>query len=153
MFLHSASFVKGRIICIEIAFAFIRFLSNRNCLAESLIMYDFSFTQEFYRLNNIRIIYKAQNIIVCQSRLLFCCKVLVQIRKHISGNLECACRKWHTGSCLRIYSCCMVNKVSVKSTALYFLRRQISCQLIKNGGYYFHVSKLFCTQRSIGNVP
>lgn len=61
--------VKARIKGIEIlAVKTIRSKPER--FAEALIMYHFTGTQEFKRLNNIGIVYKPQQIVVCHTRLL-----------------------------------------------------------------------------------
>ena len=62
--------IKARIKGIEIlAVKTVRGKPER--FAKALIMYHFAGTQEFKRLNNIRIVYKPKQIVVCHPCLLF----------------------------------------------------------------------------------
>lgn len=55
-----------------------------DCLGETLIVNNLTFTQESDRVDNIRVIAETQDIIVGSSRFLLCCHILVQIGQNIS---------------------------------------------------------------------
>ena len=63
--------VKARIESIEILFIKL-FLDRTECFTEPLEMHDFSFSQEFERLTNIRVVDQAEKVVVgCSGFLLW----------------------------------------------------------------------------------
>ena len=65
-------------------------------LAESLIMNDLSLSEEPDRIDNIRIVTEAKNIIIGHTRFLFGCKVLMDIGYRIALDLHCCGTKGHS---------------------------------------------------------
>ena len=80
--------VKCGIVCIEIALVLAGLLCYGDSLAEALIVDYLPLAQETYRIDDIRIIHKAEDIVIGQPRLLLCCDILMQICKNIAGNLK-----------------------------------------------------------------
>lgn len=66
-------FIKAR-ICRIVIFTVKSICYKPQALAEALIMNNLTLPQKFYRLNNIRIVNKPQNIIIGYSCFLLCCK-------------------------------------------------------------------------------
>ena len=65
-------FIKFRIESIKVP-AVQFFLYNTQTFAKTLIVYDFPLPEKTDRLTHFRIFYKAENIVVGSTRLLFCC--------------------------------------------------------------------------------
>ena len=63
-------FIKLRIECIEV-FAVQVFLHDPKIFTESLVMHDFTLTQETNRITDFRIFYKPENVIVSRTGFLF----------------------------------------------------------------------------------
>ena len=80
--------VKCGIVCIEIALVLAGLLRYCDSLAEALIVDYLPLAQETYRVDDIRIIHKAEDIVIGQPRLLLCCDILMQICKNIAGHLK-----------------------------------------------------------------
>ena len=80
--------VKCGIVCIEIALVLAGLLRYGDSFAEALIVDYLPLAQETYRVDDIRIIHKAEDIVIGQPRLLLCCDILMQICKNIAGNLK-----------------------------------------------------------------
>ena len=80
--------VKCGIVCIEIALVLAGLLRYGDSLAEALIVDYLPLAQETYRVDDIRIIHKAEDIVIGQPRLLLCCDILMQICKNIAGHLK-----------------------------------------------------------------
>lgn len=150
--LLSYSFVKLRIPTVEVLVvaAFLRYSQS---FAEALIVYQFAFTQEFYRVADIGIVNQSQNVVVCHPRLLLCCKVFVKVGDNIALNAEVFCAEGHAAGSYGIDSCCMINEIGVKSAALYFLDREVFRKLIYYGGYHFNVGKFLRAYIVLRNVP
>lgn len=47
----------------------------------------------------------------------------------------------------------MVHIIFVEAGCYDFFRGQVACELVYDGADHFQMRKLFCTDRSIGNVP
>ena len=80
--------VKCGFVCIEIALVLAGLLRYGDSLAEALIVDYLPLAQETYRVDDIRIIHKAEDIVIGQPRLLLCCDILMQICKNIAGHLK-----------------------------------------------------------------
>ena len=64
-----ACFVKRRVKCVEV-FAVQIICCDSEPLTESLIVYDLSFSEEAYRVDNVGVITVAQNVVVCRTGFL-----------------------------------------------------------------------------------
>ena len=76
-------FIKLRIECIEV-FAVQVFLHDPKIFTESLVMHDFTLTQETNRITDFRIFYKPENVIVSRTGFLFCSEVFMKICNRIT---------------------------------------------------------------------
>ena len=112
--------IKRRIKCVEV-FKIKFILYSTQCFAESLIVNDFSRTQESDWINYVRIFYESEYIIIGSSCFLFCSKVFVEVCDRISFRLEFTCIKRNSSCRLRPDSNCMVNIIRCKTGAFYFL--------------------------------
>ena len=94
-FLHftvcrSRLFVKLRVERIKIPTVQF-FLHNTQAFTETLIVYNFAFTQETDRFTDFRVFYKTENIVIGSACFLFCGHIFVQICKGIAFRLENRC--------------------------------------------------------------
>ena len=71
-------FIKRRIESVKV-FAVHSIGCKPQALAETLEVNNLSCTQEFNRVSDIGVVYKAQNIVICLSCLLFCRHIFAQI--------------------------------------------------------------------------
>lgn len=120
-------------------------LSLSQCVGKSLIMNDFTLTQEFYRITDVGIVAKTENVVVSRSRLLFCGKIFIKVGYGIAFYPNVFHIKRRSRCRNRIKAESMVHKISFKRAALYFVYREISCKLMKYCSNYFKMCKLFST--------
>ena len=137
-----AALVKRSIECVEILAVEV-VGSYTQTFAETLIMNNFPCTQKSYRVDNIGVVTKTQDIIVCGSCFLFGCKVFVEVGQNIAFRLHRCSGVRSTCRRRRIYSGGMVNEVSVHSGFFYLLGGQVLRQLIDYRTDHFKMCKLF----------
>lgn len=70
-----AVFVKARVAGIEV-FGIKIILNYTHCVGKTLEMHDLTLTQEFDNVVYVRIVGKAQNIIIGRASLLLCCNTI-----------------------------------------------------------------------------
>lgn len=111
--------------------------------AEPLEMHDLTLSEKSYGVDNVRVVYHSQNIVIGGAGFLLCRKIFRQIGYGIALALKiCSC-KGSSRCRLRIDTCCMVNKISVKPALFYLVNAEISGELIQYGGDHFDVCQLF----------
>ena len=85
--------IEFRIICI-VVFRVHVVLRNTHSISETLVMRNFALTKKFNRIPYIRIIHKAQNVIISNTSFLFCCNFLrttfSEIPMNFNGNVPCS---------------------------------------------------------------
>lgn len=123
------------------------------CFTETLIMHDFTHSQEFDRIAHIWILHKPENIIVSGTRFLFRCHIFVEICDRVAFGLKIGCGPGCSAGCLGPKCKRMVNIVFVKSGFFQFFRRQIPCQLVNDCTDDFHMRQFFRTYIVLRNVP
>ena len=116
-------------------------------------MYYLPLAQETYRIDDIRVVYKTEDIVIGQPRLLLRSDILVQIGKNIAGYLKRGYGERRPRCRLRVNAGGVIDKVGVKSAALDLVVGEIFRQLCDDRRDYFLMRELLGAQRSIGNVP
>ena len=130
-------FIECRIIAIEVSGIQI-ILNHTQCLTESLIMHNFSFTQEADWISNFRHISNyPENVIVSASCFLLCCHILMKVGNRIAFGLEFTCIKWNATGSLWPYGNGMINLIWAKSRFFDFFHREITGKLVNHGGNHF----------------
>lgn len=108
-------------------------------------MDDFPLTEEFDDIVDIRVIRKTKNIVIGDSCLLLCGKVLNKISHGISLDLHGCCGVGETGSGGGVDTGGVIHEVGRKGTVLNLAVFQIPGQLMDDGADHFQVSQFFCT--------
>lgn len=116
-------------------------------------MDNFPLSQELDHIIHIRVIRKSQNIIVCHTRFLFCCKVFCQIGNWIALYTDRSSIPRESRGRCGIYTGRMIHKIRSKRRVLNLAVFQIPCKLVYNCTDDFQVPQFFCTDRSIRKVP
>ena len=145
--------VECGVICVEVTLILAGLLRDRDSLTEALIVHYLPLAQEPYRIDYIGVVDETKDVIVGQSRFLLCCNILVQVGENIARYLERGDGEGCARCRLRIDTRRMVDKIGVKSAALYLVIREIFRKLSNDSCDYLLVRELFRAQRSIGNVP
>ena len=109
------------------------------CFAEALIVHDFPLPQELDGLGHIRVVGKAQDVVVAEPRLLLCCKVLVQIGYGVAGDGKGCRGERHAGGSLGIYACGVVHEIVGKTRLLNLLGGKAASQLVDDSADHFKV--------------
>lgn len=148
----SAGVVKFRIECIEV-FAVQIFLDDAETFTKSLVMDDLTFPKETDGIADLRVFYETQNVVIRGPGFLLGSHILVNVRDRIAFGLKISGGPRRAGCCLWIECQCVIDIIFVKTVFFDFGRCEVLCQLVDYGTDHFHVSELFCAQRSIGNVP
>ena len=102
-------------------------------------MHDFSGPQEFDRFDNVRIIDKAQDIVVRRAGLLLCGHILKQVGDRIALALELTGIKRDATGGLWPDGEGMVNVIFVKTAAFDLFHGKVSGQLVDDDADHFEV--------------
>jgi hypothetical protein len=70
--------------------------SQAESFAKTLIVDDFTLSQELNRITYIGVIGKAENVVIGGTCFLFCRKIFVKVGDNIAFGLEISCGKWRT---------------------------------------------------------
>ena len=114
------------------------------CFAETLEVHDLTRTQELDDIADVRIIGKAENIVVGHARLLLCCKVLCQVGDGVARNLHGAGGPRRAGGKLREDAGRVVDKIGGEARLADLLLRQIARELVDNGADHLKMPQLLC---------
>jgi hypothetical protein len=123
------------------------------CFAKALVVHDLPLPQEFDGFGNVRVVGKAQDVVIAQTGFLLRRKILVQVRDGVAGDGKGSRREGRAGGSLGIDAGGMVHEVIRKARLFYLLGGQAAGKLIDDGADHFQVGQLFGALRSTGNVP
>ena len=110
--------------------------------AESLIMDDFSFPKEFYRVAHVRVVAEKKNIVVSLAGFLLRSHILVKVGYRVAGGLEGGGGKGIAGGVNGVNACGVVNEIWGEAASFYFLHGKIPRKLMYYGGYHLHMPEL-----------
>ena len=144
--------VECRVEGVEIAAVQV-ILRDAECVSEALIVHDFAFPQVPQGIQNVRIVAKADQIVIGHTRFLLCGKVLAQVCNDVSLDADIFHVEWDSSCRKRINADGMVGEIRCKGGSGDFLFGQVPGQLMDDCRNHFHMRQFFGAQRSIGNVP
>ena len=116
-------------------------------------MNHLSLPQEFNDIIHIRIIRKAQDVVISFPGFLFGGKVFTQIRNRITGYLDAGCGPGISGGSGRLDTGSMIHKIRSKGRVFDLLFIQIAGQLMDQGTNHLQVPQFFGTDRGIKMDP
>ena len=138
---------RVKILAVEII------LDESERFAESLIMYDLAFSQETDRVEDVRVVAHADDVIIGGAGFLFRSHVFGQVCDGIALRSKAKRIKREACRRLRIYSCRMIDEVGLETRFFNLFHRHIAGQLMHDGGDHLQMRQFLGPQRSIGNVP
>lgn len=134
--------IEFRIECVEVlTVKFI--LNNSQTFTETLIMNNFTFTEESDWIADFRIFYQTQNIIIRSAGFLFCSHIFMQICNRITFGLECCSTPRSSAGSLRPECECVVYIIFVEAGFFNLFWCKITGKLMHNGTDDFKVSQFF----------
>ena len=150
--LFSAIFIKTRVAGVEIL-AVEMVGRDPEAFAETLVVDDLPFPQEFQRIADIRVVNKAEQVVVRCTGLLLGCHILVHVADDIALALDIGRGPRRAGRGLRPDAGGMVDEIGIKTRLHDFLGGEVSGELMHHGGDHFKMCQFFGAYRSNGNVP
>ncbi len=108
-------------------------------------MHDLAFTEETDGIDHIRIIGKAEDIVISRSRFLFGSHILMKIGDGIALGLEIRCRKGHACRRIRIDRRSVINKILVKAALFDLLNGEVLRELADDRRDHFEMGEFFRT--------
>lgn len=115
--------------------------------AEALEVHDLTRTQELDDIADVRIIGKAENVVVGHARLLLCCKVLCQVGDGVARDLHGTGGPRRAGGKLWENAGRVVDKIGGEARLADLLLRQIARELVDDGADHLKMPQLLCTDR------
>ena len=109
----SSLLVEARVYVVDI-FLVQAVLGEAQAFAKTLEVYDLARTQEFDDITHVRIVGKAQNVVIRHARLLFRRQVLRQVRDGVARDLHGARRPRVARGELRENACRVVDKIGLE---------------------------------------
>ena len=126
--------IKGRVKGIEVP-AVQMVLDVAQDFTETLEMDDLPFPQEPDGIADLRVFHHAEDIVIGDTRFLFCSKVLEQVGDGIAFRLEFAGIKGDAACGLRPDPYCVVDIIGAEAGTLDLLRGQVAGQLVDDRAY------------------
>lgn len=126
---------------------------NAEALAEALEVHDLPLPQELDGIPHVRVVGKAQDVVIGHAGLLLRAQILVQVGNGVPGHREGCGAEGRAGSRYRIHASGVIHKIGVKARLLYLLRSQIPGKLVDNSAYHFQVGQFFGAYIVLRNVP
>ena len=122
-------------------------LGEAQAFTEALEVHDLARTQEFDDITHVRIVGKAQNVVIRHARLLFRSQVLCEVRDGVARDLHGARRPRVTRGELRENARRVVDKVRLEPSLLDLLLGQIARKLVNDRADHLEMSQLLCADR------
>ena len=114
------------------------------CFTEALEVHDLARTQEFDDITHVRIVGKAQNVVIRHARLLFRSQVLCEVRDGVARDLHGARRPRVTRGELWENARRVVDKVRLEPSLLDLLLGQIARKLVNDRADHLEMPQLLC---------
>ena len=122
-------------------------------LSETLIVYDFPLAEKFQRVPDVGVVDQAEQVVVCDPRLLFGGHILVQVGEQVALDADIVGGPRLRGGGHRPYAGGVIHKIGVKAGFHNFLVAHVPGELMHHGGDHFKMGEFFRAYRSNGNVP
>lgn len=133
-------FIEAGVEGIEI-FAVEHILDKPQAFAEALVMDDLTLTEKFYRVTDVGVIGKAEDIVIGEASFLLGGEILVDIGDSVACALEGLGGEGHARGCDRVDACGMVGEIGIKAAFLDLFHREISGQLVDYRADHFHMGE------------
>jgi len=108
-------------------------------LSEALVVHDLARSEETYRVDDVRIVAEAQDVIVCGSRFLFGSHRFMKVGDRVALAGDCHSAERHAGRRRRINTCGVVYEVGVEARLLDLILAEVARELIHDRADHFEM--------------
>ena len=116
-------------------------LDESERFTESLIMYDLAFSQETDRVEDVRVVAHAEDVVIGGAGFLFRCHIFGQVCNGITLRSKAERVKWEACRRLRVDSRGMIDKVSLETRFFNLFHRHVARQLMHDRRDHLQMGK------------